>query len=259
MTDKKRKGGGFNLGSVVVGIAIAVILYLIPKKTPAVTVVCLIVLGLCFLIPILRTNWFLEADGWIKRGVRLGLVLALLAVAVSVFGWYVWPISNETVQQLPPRSPLRSHIHITHLDWTVSQDPGGHAEIKVGFSNNGNLQAEGVSIAKTAFYIVDPNTARRLEFEDSLFNDIPRVDVKRTASSFTLPYADDRSVIVSSPPWGKSYIQKFIKGEASLYVAGTIFYEDENGPCQTSYCEYVMNTGLKTFFCNKHNEEPLCK
>ena len=172
------------------------------------------------------------------------------------------PLISERIPPLPPSLRPRSHIHITGFNWTVPDNAGGHAEVKVNFINDGNLPIEAqTSVAHMAFHVAAEleDIAARLTFQDSLFRDVPEDDPINTPAAFMIPIGSDRGVVVSSSTWSEEAVKKFMKGGAAVYVAGVISYSDKNSLCRTTYCAYVENTGQHTYFCNKHNEEPKCK
>jgi len=70
-----------------------------------------------------------------------------------------------------------------------------------------------------------------------------------------IPVGVDRSVGTDSPPWTKNAIENFLRGDAVVYIAGTIFYSDERATHRTSYCGFVDKDGNMKF-CGKNNQEP---
>jgi len=100
---KKQRGA---IVSLCVAVAIAIVSYLLPQKTPALTVFLLIVLGLCFIIPILCLPWLSKADGFIKKLVRFAVALAVVVAAVWVFGFLVWPEPQGLRQAKVPNTAV---------------------------------------------------------------------------------------------------------------------------------------------------------
>ena len=187
-------------------------------------------------------------------------VLVLFAMASLGYGpiqrQYTAEHSKRPLHTTSGPAARRSHIHVTGFHFTAPDAAGGHADVRVFFENNGNLEADDVvSCAHTAFYPFESNVVERLKLEDSLFNDVPQVDVKTYKGAFTLPYGTDRSVVVSSSAWPETRVEAFMNGRGVLYVAGILSYSDAHGAYRSTYCAYVRVDG-QTYFCNRHNDEP---
>ena len=150
----------------------------------------------------------------------------------------------------------RAHLHVTRWDFTAPADEGGTATVKVTFVNDGDIAARVLSAGHMGFFLIDPNPQVRMDFEESLFANVPKVDlVANDEDAFDVPVKTDRSITITSSPWAKKAIDEFIADRANLYVAGKLFYSDVNSQHETTYCAYVNKDG-KLHFCHKHNEEP---
>ena len=156
-------------------------------------------------------------------------------------------------RQAPPTA--RAHLHITGFHFAAPASPGGHAETKVIFINNGSLSAEVVSLGRMAFYIGDSERRTRREFEDSLFANAPTVIPHDHPDSFILSSETDRSITITSSPWEPSALEAFRNGPADIYVAGKLVYSDEFNSYETKYCTYMKSSGQQ-FFSDRHNDEP---
>jgi hypothetical protein len=161
------------------------------------------------------------------------------------------------VLHVTERVPLtpRAHLHISGFHFVAPGSPGGRAETKVIFVNNGSLTAEVVSLGRMAFYVGDSDHRTRRKFEDSLFADRRPVIPRGHPNSFILAYGTDRSISIVSSPWDDTAIDAFLKGRADMYVAGRLVYSDQHNSYETMYCSYMKISGQQ-FFSNKYNDEP---
>ena len=75
-------------------------MYLLPPKTPLITIIALIAI-FCFLVYPVWNFWWIEKRLW-----RRCTALALLVVFVCGFGYYVWPVTKQIQepQQPTPRA-----------------------------------------------------------------------------------------------------------------------------------------------------------
>lgn len=199
-----------------------------------------------------------------KLDITQRITLGIAIVALSYFVGHTIHITRlRAVQSSGGASLLgervsptaRAHLHITGFGFTAPVNPGGHAETKVTFINNGSLTADVISVGRMAFYVADSDKRTRKEFEDSLFVDSPAAIPRGHPQSFILSYGTDRSISISSSPWDKSAIDAFLNGHADIYVAGKLIYSDEHKSYETRYCAYMKASG-EQFFSNKYNDEP---
>jgi hypothetical protein len=89
-----------DLVAICVGVIVAIVLYLEPQKTPAVTVVCLLVLSAC--LGFLLFHWCSRWP-WVKKATPTGrkarlIVIGLIAsTVVAAYGRHAWP-SNDSIE-----------------------------------------------------------------------------------------------------------------------------------------------------------------
>lgn len=98
------------------GAALTIITYLLPPKNPASVLVLLMVVFLLLLYP----AWVFSSSEK-HRWLRI-LAITVLAIAVAVFGFYVWPIDDATANSLQGRSFVtrwfeRSITYAKDLPW----------------------------------------------------------------------------------------------------------------------------------------------
>jgi hypothetical protein len=73
-------------------------MYLLPPKTPFITIIALLAIFAFFVYPIWNF-WWIEKSLW-----RRLFSLFLLAILVFGLGYYVWPVKQEQIP--PPKTPL---------------------------------------------------------------------------------------------------------------------------------------------------------
>lgn len=207
------------------------------------------------------------AGGIVMWGIRTTIPTWLLSVVVglstgSVAILFVLSVryvdKKQEAKQLKEKAPVpRAHIHVTKFEWNAPADEGGHASVKIIFVNDGNAPTTKVQQAsKMAYFAPTGDLIAQRTFDNQLLSPEPSVTKEVfNASDNQIPVGVDRSFIAESPPWTKAAIDKFLEGNAVVYVAGTIFYSDELAKHKTTYCGFIGRDGNMKF-CGKNNQEP---
>jgi hypothetical protein len=165
-----------------------------------------------------------------------------------------------------PTPPPRPHLHITKFEWTTPVDPGGHAEVKVLFENNGTAPTTKLAgLGRMQLYvapegsgeITDSRTDDRRTFEKQLLSNVPTISEEQiNASDNEMPQGVDRSFIFKSLPWDQRAIDAFREKTALIYAAGFIFYSDNHSIHKpVRFCGYMAIDGNMKY-CATGNDEP---
>lgn len=274
---------GIGAGVVLAVIAIGVGLGMDTKTQGEFRFVqcCFVFSGLALFIPVVL--WGIKSQAY--WGVRTGLSAVLAAlIAVSLIQGLRWATGrfdggkfiSISPTPIPPSAPLdaddlaqklaerlreespkpRAHLHVTKFEWTIPQDEGEQASVKIIFVNDGNAPTTKVVHASAMAYFtpVGDMTAQR-DFESLILSRKP-TDTKEKLGAFDnqIPVGVDRSFTTKSSPWKKNAIDNFLLGNAVAYVAGSIFYSDTHASYETSYCGFMDKDGYMKF-CGKHNKE----
>jgi hypothetical protein len=152
----------------------------------------------------------------------------------------------------------RPHLHVTKFErWTVPDNAGGRASVKVIFVNDGKSPIlKMAQYSKMGYFAAlgDEDSGRRFEAE-VLLNEPDMTQSALDSQDNEVPAGEDRSFTAESSPWSTLAIQNFMQHRAVVYVAGTITYSAGGAVYKTSYCGYRgAEGGMK--FCRTHNREP---
>jgi hypothetical protein len=195
----------------------------------------------------------------LTRLISVAIISALIAIAlIEGLRWAGnrhKEVEGRTVQSFPALP--RAHLHITKFEWKIPADEGGHASVKVIFVNDGKVPTAKVTQAsKITYFAPIGDLSAQRAFEKKLLSSEPSItnDLLDTSDN-EIPVGVDRSFTTDSPPWTKTAIENFLRGDAVVYIAGTIFYSDERATHSTSYCGFVDKDGNMKF-CSRNNQEP---